>query len=123
MRGEIIMKKLIAILFSITTLIYPALAVIDAIEAPAGFVEDLFSNSIIVFLPILSLILKAIAFSKNSVFVGVLALLNDLIVMIPVLFAAMMIAALGGIVEQIILITWAILGIVNVFMIIPASRG
>ena len=117
------MKKFIPILFSITTLIYPALAVIDAIEAPSGFVEDLFSNSIIVFLPILSLLLKAIAFSKNSVFVGILALLNELIVMIPVLFAAMMIAALGGIVEQIILIAWAILGIVNVFMIIPASRG
>lgn len=123
MKGETIMKKLIAILFSLISLIFPAYAVIDALGHPEGFVNQILSLSPLYIIPIVSLLFKIIAYSRGSILLSILALLCDLILMYIVFYAAVMVLAFGGVVEMIIIAAWFILGIVDLILVIPAAKS
>ena len=124
MKGEIIMKKLIAILFSLTSLIFPGYAVIDALSNPEGFITQILSLSPLYFFPIFALLFKIIAFSKSSILFGILAFLCDLLSMAFIGFAALMVLAFAeSILATAIVLAWVLLGIVDLILVIPAAKS
>ena len=116
------MKKLIALLFSLTTLAYTVNGVIEAFRNPDGFAVGILTIPIIYFFPLFSLLIKIIAFRKKSIFCSVLALLCDLIVIDLLLVATVWALVSGDLISKAIVFAWVLLGIADIVLVIPAAR-
>ena len=116
------MKKAISVIFSVTTLIYTYLGVSEALMHPDGFIAGILAGSFLYYLPLISLLFKSIAFSRGSILLSIPALLCDLIVLDMLLVSAIWMFLAGDLISKTIICAWLLLGIIDIILIIPASK-